>query len=199
MTRTTTCLPLLVLAAGCGVTGAEPPLEPVPLPFLVSDYFSPDGHWGDGRTRGAVQIEKSCPARAPGAGGDCYTVTYTPRDLRHVGINWQYPHNNWGTEPGLRVAAGARGVRFQARGERGGELAAFGAGQVGTRNPYDDGFSVGPLDVDLGKDWASFEIPMRGQDYQVPGGVVAAFTLKIDAPEGQDRVVIYIDDVRWRP
>jgi hypothetical protein len=98
---------MLACTAGCGVTEAEPPAEPVSVPFVVSDFFSPDGYWGDGEKRGAVVVDKTCPTRAPGATGDCYTVTYTPGDRRFAGINWQYPHNNWGTDPGLRVATGA--------------------------------------------------------------------------------------------
>ena len=86
------------------------------MPFVVSDYYSPDGFFGDGETRGQLELKKECPARAPGAMGDCYTVTYRPGVKRFAGIFWQYPHNNWGYWPGHQIAPGATRITFRARG-----------------------------------------------------------------------------------
>jgi hypothetical protein len=189
---------LSMFGAGCGVNEADPPAEPVPLPLVVSDFFSPDGYWGDGEKRGAVALDKSCPARAPGATGDCYTITYTPGDRHFAGINWQYPHNNWGTAPGLRVAAGAGRITVQARGARGGEIVGLGAGQTNTHNPHDDGFNVGPFDVDLTTAWAPFTIPITGQSYAGTSGLVAAFILTLEAGDDERPQVLYLDDLRWQ-
>jgi hypothetical protein len=188
---------IAVLAAGCGVRPAEPPDVPVPLPFAVSDYYSPDGYWGDGEQRGALVVEKSCPQRAPGAAGDCYTITYTPGDRHFAGINWQYPHNNWGTEPGLPIAAGATRITLQARGRRGGEVVGFGAGQGGP-NAHKDGFTVGPLEADITAAWAPLSIPLAS--YQGGDGVIAAFVISLNAaPDEEGPIVVYLDDIRWRP
>ena len=53
-------LPLLVLAIlpPPASRPAEPPAEPLPVPFVVSDYYSPDGFFGDGETRGLVELTK---------------------------------------------------------------------------------------------------------------------------------------------
>ena len=188
---------LLMACAGCGVHEAEPPEEPVPLPFVVSDFYSPDGYWGDGEKRGAVVLDKSCPQRAPAATGDCYTITYQPGDRHFAGINWQYPHNNWGTDPGLRIAGGAARITGQARGERGGELVGLGAGQANTHNPHDDGFNVGPFDFDLATKWAPFSIPLGGQTYAGPSGLIGAFILTLRAGDDERPQVIYLDALRW--
>jgi hypothetical protein len=185
--------------AGC-VQQAEPPAVPVPVPFVVSDYYAPDGFWGDGEKRGAIVLDKSCPQRAPASTGDCYTVTYTPGDRHFAGINWQYPHNNWGTDVGLPVAGGATRITFQARGRRGGETVGFGAGQMGTPQPHNDGFSIGPLEGELTTAWAPFAIPLRGQKYDGADGLIAAFTLSLTAAADEEGpIVIYLDDLRWRP
>jgi len=190
---------MMALSAGCGVQAAEPPDVPVALPFLVSDYYSPDGYWGDGEKRGALVVDKSCPQRAPAATGDCYTITYVPGERHFAGINWQYPHNNWGTEPGLPIAGGATRITLQARGGRGGEKVGFGAGQMGP-NPHNDGFSVGPLEADVTAAWAPLAIPLQGKSYGGPDGVIGAFALSLmAAPEEEGPIVIYLDDIRWRP
>jgi len=197
--RSTIVIALALGGAGCGVHAADPPDVPVPVPFAVSDYYSPDGYWGDGETRGALVVDKSCPARAPGAVGDCYTITYRPGDHRFAGINWQYPHNNWGTQPGLPIAAGAARITLQARGQRGGEKLGVGAGQGGD-HPHRDGFTIGPLDVDIGAQWGALAIPLGGQSYQGADGVIAAFVVSLNAgPDEQGPIVVYLDDLRWQP
>ena len=52
--------------AGC-VSPAEPASQPIQVPFVVSDYYSPDGFFGDGETRGQLELNKECPDRPAGA------------------------------------------------------------------------------------------------------------------------------------
>jgi hypothetical protein len=188
---------VIVLFAGCGVSAAEPPPEPLPIPFVVSDYYSPDGFFGDGETRGKLDLVKSCPARAPGAQGDCYTITYRPSVKRFAGIFWQHPHNTWGDRPGHRVTPGATRIAFQAHG-RAGQVISVGAGQKDTQ-PHHDKFMLEEASVTLTESWAPGEVLFRGMDYQGDSGVLGAFVVSLRAPDNDDPIVFYLDDIRWVP
>jgi hypothetical protein len=185
--------------SGCGVGQIDPPPEPIALPFVVSDYYSPDGFWGDGETRGYLDLQKVCPDRAPGASGDCYTISYTPGPRRFAGINWQYPHNNWGFWRGRTIAAGATSITVQARGAAGGEVVSFGAGQLGGPNPYNDTFTLGPVGSTLTTIWTAATVPFRGASYGGPNGVLAAFAVSLTASATDAPSVFYLDDIRWEP
>jgi hypothetical protein len=194
-----------LLLAAC-VSPEEPPREPIAVPFAVSDLYSPDGFFGDGATKGHLAADKTCPDRAPGALGDCYTVSYRPADRNFAGIYWQFPHNNWGQAPGHVIAAGANRISFQVRGSRGNEEVAFGAGQPRNANPsmfpYYDRFMLAPAPMTMSTSWTRQELPLS--NYGGPSGVIGAFLLSIDAkqidrgdPDAQ--LVFYLDDLRWAP
>jgi len=188
-----------LLAPACGVSPAEPPHEPLPVPFVVSDHYSPDGFFGDGEKRGALDLAKECPARAPNAQGDCYTITYKPGIKRFAGIFWQHPHNNWGFWPGHTIAPGATRITFQAKGARGGEAATVGAGQKDTKNPHNDAFRLEEITVAMTDRWTTHEVPFRGETYQGASGVIGAFVLSMAAGDAEGPIVIYLDDIRWAP
>jgi len=189
----------LLALAGCGVSPADPPAEPVEVPFVVSDLYSPDGFFGDGETRGQLELEKQCPQRQPGAEGDCYTISYHPGVKRFAGIFWQFPHNNWGFWPGYVIAAGAKRITFRARGEKGGESVSFGAGQTGTPNPHNDAFKLDGITKTLTTAWQDYEIPFFGNDYQSDSGVIGAFMVSFPAGDDDQTVRFYVDDIRWAP
>jgi hypothetical protein len=190
----------LVLAAALGacVAPADPPVEPLPVPFVVSDYYSPDGFWGDGETRGALDVQRTCSSPA-GAAGDCYTVRYTPGAHRFAGVNWQYPHNNWGFHPGHQIAPGATRITLSARGRAGGEVVSFSAGQTATSNPFNDTFSLGAQKAELTTQWASFTVPLRGERYDGPAGLIGAFVVSLTAPDDGHAVEFDVSDLRWQP
>jgi hypothetical protein len=188
-------IPLLTLPA-C-VSAAEPPPTPIPVPFVVSDYYSPDGFFGDGELRGRLEVDKSCPARAPGAQGDCYTITYRPGVKRFAGIFWQHPHNNWGDRPGHTVSPGATRVTFQARGPAGQTISA-GGGQADS-SPHHDSFALEEVSIALTPEWARQEIPFRGMSYQGESGVIGAFMVSLRAGDDDAPIVFHLDDVRWAP
>ena len=197
--RSTSIAAMAVLAGGC-VSPAEPPSEPIPVPFVVSDYFSPDGYFGDGEKRGNLDLVKECPDRPPGALGDCYTITYKPGIKNYAGIFWQHPHNNWGTWRGYTISDGARGIVFKARSAAGGETVKFGAGQKGlatAQYPHQDRFTI-EKPMGLGTAWAEYQVELD-QPYNGDSGLIGGFMFSMVAPENGATSVLYLDDIRWVP
>ena len=128
------CLALLLpRLLGCSVS--EPDAERViALPFLVSDEFTPSGYMGDGSGHGVITMhvdDPSCHIRTPDSGGSCFRFDYRPPIAGSVGwggVYFQAPPNNWGSQPGKRIAPGAKQLRLKAAGVQGGELATFRIG-----------------------------------------------------------------------
>jgi hypothetical protein len=193
--RAVIVIALVAVAAGC-VSPAEPPSEPLPIPFVVSDYYSPDGYFGDGEVAGFLDLVKACPQRAPGGQGDCYTLTYKVGIKRYAGIFWQHPHNNWGFAPGHQVTPGATRITFQARGQNGGEVLTAGAGQMDTL-PHHDSFKLEEKTVGLTTAWTQQEVPFRSVSYQGDDGVLGAFLISLAAPADDATTVLYLDDIKW--
>ena len=78
--------------------------------FAVDDHFSPSGWMGD-----ISHLSLStCTSPDPDCGGICHRFQWQPVNSNWVGVLWQHPSNNWGSEPGLEVAPGADRVRFTA-------------------------------------------------------------------------------------
>ena len=103
------------------------------------------------------------------------------------GVYWQYPENNWGTQPGFAIPQGATGVSFYAWGAAGGESVEFIVGMGDA-----DGFEkkLGP--VALGTEPQQFTIALDGETYnEVVGGF--AWVMGDDAGER----VIFIDNLHW--
>jgi hypothetical protein len=213
----------IVLAAGCsapgsdGGTSAPPPAAvdaaaatgPVSLPLTVSDDFQPTGFMGDSPTDfNAITMSSdssACPApRVAGAEGACYSVQWTPiigagASTAWVGVYWQYPANNWGTLAGREVQTGATKVTFAAVGAAGGEQVEFLAGGINTTPaPADaglthaDSFKATKI-VTLTKEWATYEIPLTGDQYST---VLGAFAWSITA-SSTTPISFYVDDIVW--
>lgn len=188
-TRAFAILALSVFGA-CAPEAGKPKGPPTG-PFLVSDYFAPSGAMGDGATPGNVSINAaSCPARAPGARGTCYSFQYldtrpyeTPTSQQTGVCNWaglflQYPAGNWGAEPGLKIpSAKLSRVRLSAAIAEGSELLTFQIGGIGTRpgdvppagacppadtepGPYFDQISSATAPQTVGTEWQRIEIPI---------------------------------------
>jgi hypothetical protein len=190
---------LAVLACAACVSPAPPPTEPLPVPFVVSDYYSPDGFWGDGETRGSLDVQRTCPDVPAGAAGDCYAIRYLAGAHRFAGVNWQYPHNNWGFDPGRHVRPGANRITFSARGAAGGEQVGFSAGQTGTANLFNDSFSLSAEKVTLTGAWTDYTVLLRGESYDGRDGLIGAFVVSLAAPSDDRPVVFYLTNLRWVP
>jgi hypothetical protein len=175
------------------------------LPFYVSDQFIPSGFMNDptgitlssGANGGAT-----CPTRAPSMGGDCYVIQWASTGPAWAGVYWQYPSNNWGTEPGLTVASGATSVTFYARGDVGGETVTFKAGGINspistTTGAYGDTFTVSSPTEVLTTDWQQYSLSLQGTSYE--GGVLGGFCwVANETDAGNGNIKFYVDDLQWQ-
>jgi len=175
------------------------------LPLYVSDQFIPSGFMNDptgislsSGANGSAQ----CPTRAPNAGGDCFVVSWTSTGAAWAGVYWQYPSNNWGTEPGLPIAPGAKQITFYARGDVGGEVVQFKAGGINdpvssTVGTYGDGFAVSSAVETLTTSWQPYTISLQGTAYA--SGVLGGFCWVASAVDGgNSSIKFYVDDVQWQ-
>lgn len=162
-------------------------------PNNIFQRFVPSGWMGD-----IADIEIDIHSMInPYSGEECIQIQYAATNSDGAGwsgIYWQYPENNWGTEPdGLNLSDYSR-ITFWARGEEGGEKAEFKIGGIAGDYPDsiqpDASFGV----VELEDTWVEYEINLVGLDLSnVIGGFAWISTLR-DNPNG---CVIYLDDIRF--
>ncbi len=167
---------------------------PASWPFYIykdsHDKYAPSGYMGDivGLTLDDAVLTNT------GGGFACISVQYTPSSPTAPafgGIYWQNPANNWGTNStaGYNLT-GALKVKFQARGQIGGEKVQFISG--GIAGTYGDTYQVTGPTVTLTTAWQNFELNLAGQNLtRVVGGFAFAAT-KADNPTGAK---FYLDNI----
>jgi len=197
-------------------TGPPPAIDPklIRLPFLVDDYFVPNGCFGDNDCRGEVMRldSRACADKDPPATlqGVCRLYDYLPLPqgapgfLGYVGILFQDVGpggiSDIGLVPGRPVEPGAARVVFWARVGAGlvdVEFRAGGAnnwkGKTDPNLPYKDGFGVSDT-VTLTSRFQEFSIDLSGVSYD---DVVSPFGWSITSNGSTDAVELYIADARW--
>ncbi|HEX9297602.1 MAG TPA: hypothetical protein VF881_17290 [Polyangiaceae bacterium] len=193
---TTTSSGTTTTGTGTGGTGGGND-TPAALPFAVDSAFVASGFMGDGSTAGAIVQDDNgmCAASRPaGAVGHCHKFTYTPlMGGSWGGVYWQYPVNNWGDQPGKRIAAGATSVKFSAVGGAGGEVVTFlVGGMMGKANQ--DTLTL-KIPQTLGTTAMEYSIDLSGQTYDA---VLGAFGWTAEAPMGSTAPIVFtVDNIRW--
>ena len=144
---------------------------------------------------GDIQIDDGCTIM-PYNGKTCFKIKYTAQGSQGagwMGIYWQNPANNWGTQMGGYDLSGYKKLTFWARGEKGGEIIAeFKVGGIGGNYADSDSTSIGQ--ISLTKDWKQYEISLKGLDLSyISGGFMLSASSK-DNPEG---FTIYLDDIKY--
>jgi hypothetical protein len=184
------------------------------LPFVVDEQgiFVPSGFEGDAVNQGVLSLpytpgDPSCPGgirSSATAVGNCHMVTYSPvpGGSGWAGVIWQHPANNWGTQPGYAIPAGATQVALAARGAHGGEVVTFlvGGTNYGSQTaaaPCADPVQIAGK-VTLTNAWVVYVIPLGGASYA--SGVLGAFGFNVTASSepGGRPVTFYIDDLKWQ-
>jgi hypothetical protein len=195
--------------------GPPAPSEPgtLRLPFLVDDYYVPNGCFGDANCgAGVLDIDsRACRDRVPTAQSVCRRFRYVPLApdaagyAGHLGILFQDvgPEGEVeiGRVPGLPVQAGAQRVTFWAAVGAGNVEVSFRAGgannwegQTNPNLPYRDDFGVGN-DVVLDTRFQRVEIDLNGVSYE---DVVSPFGWSIESKGAVEPIDLFIDDWRWQ-
>lgn len=178
----------------------------ISLPFYVSDQFIPSGFMNDPmgiKLSAGANGMPACPDRATTTpGGNCYVVTWASTGPLWAGVYWQYPQNNWGTDPGLNVAAGATQVTFYAKGDVGGEAVQFKVGGINDpmsamNGNYGDSFAVSSTTEILTTTWTQYTVSLTGASYA--SGVLGGFCWVAAATDGGNaNIKFYVDDIQWQ-
>jgi hypothetical protein len=185
------------------VVCTTPPADPVPLPMVVATSFAPSGYFAgpDGNVGGIVQ--GTCEERpAENTIGTCYKFSFkatTVADGAYAGVFWQYGNQNWGSCPGLPVAAGATKVSFKAWGAVGGEVVEFSAGGIGDAGTmYKDGVQLGQgggNKLTLTTTPTAYTVDLKGQTY--PDGVLGGYVWSLAVATVDENPTFYVDEIEW--
>jgi hypothetical protein len=216
----------VLLVAGCSSGGDLPP-EPIDLgppadnptatralsvPFLVDDYFVPNGCFGDANCQGTViDIDsRACRDRVSSAQGACRRFSYTPLAeddpgyAGFLGILFQdvgpKGEHEIGKVPGVPIEPGAHRLSFWAALGSGSLEVSFRAGgannwegKTDPRLPYKDAFGIGK-EVTLDTKFKFIEIELSEAVYE---DVVSPFGWAINSNGRTDTIDLFIDDLRW--
>lgn len=179
-----------------------------PLPLIVSTNFVPSGYFAGPEANLMGIKEGACESRpAEHSIGKCYKYTFQPSALDELsggaygGVFWQYGANNWGTAPGMKVAAGATKVTFKAwsASAEGGEAVQFSAGGIGSpMNPCSDDVNLGTsggTTVTLTPTPTEYSIDLTGQTYE--SGVIGGFVWTAPVTSLDQIISFYVDEIQW--
>lgn len=160
--------------------------------FNINNHYIPSGWMGD---YGDISVDDGCKLD-PHSGKTCIKVTYTGKGSQGagwVGVYWQNPANNWGSQMGGFDLTGYKKLEFWAKGDKGGEvISEFKVGGITGTYPDSDSTSIGP--VTLAKDWKKYEIDLKGLDLSYISG---GFELSGSLNDNPDGFVIYLDDIKY--
>ncbi len=169
----------------------------VALPFWVENYYVASGYIGDYYAVEEITGDEGCNNQAP-TEVPCRKFRYAPGqnpDVPWGGVYWQYPVNNWGLDPGLRVEPGATTVSFMAWIASGNHAVNFMVGGITSEDlPYKDEILV-VQEFSLTTTPQAFSINVNGQSYD-KDGVLGGFGWSTAVQPGAE-LVISVDNIRW--
>jgi hypothetical protein len=139
----------------------------------------------------ALTLDTNC-ATNPHSGKSCMKCQYRG-GTTFVGIAWQSPANDWGTQPGGFNLTGATKLSFWARGQDGGEDVTFKLGILGNDAKYHDSDHAELNDVSLTKDWKQYSIDLSGKDLSC----IKTGFVWVMAPNPKP-VSFYLDDIQYQ-
>jgi hypothetical protein len=137
-----------------------------------------------------MKLDEAC-ATKPHSGKTCLRFDFNAND-NWGGIVWQSPANDWGDKPGGWNITGAKRLSFWARGEKGGEVAGFQLGLLGSDKKFADSGSAKLEKVTLTTEWQQFEMDLSGKDLS---RIKTGFAITV-AGSGQP-FTIYLDDIQY--
>jgi len=125
------------------------------------------------------------------AGKACIKLRYTG-EFSWVGVAWQHPANNWGSQDGGYDLTGARYLELWARGEFGGERVSFGVGLLGQDTAHPDSGKTSVEGIILGRQWRRYRVPLRNVDLS---SIKTGFVVTLSGERGP--VAVYLDSIQF--
>lgn len=160
--------------------------------YDLKNHYVPSGWMGD---YGDIRTDDGCTT-LPHSGKTCLKITYTAQGSQGagwMGIYWQNPANNWGSQMGGYDLTGYKKLTFWARGEKGAEtITEFKVGGINGTYSDSDSTTIGP--VKLTNEWKEYSIDLKGMDLSYISGGFELSASSADNPEG---FTIYLDDIRY--
>ena len=170
------------------------PASKAALPFVLYDEggrdkppYVPTGWMGNTK---AMKLDEVCTTK-PHSGQTCLKFDFHVNDT-WGGIVWQSPPSDWGDKPGGWNITGAKRLSFWVRGEKGGEVASFQLGLLGSDKKFADSGSAKLEQVTLTTEWQQFQIDLAGKDLS---RIKTGFAITV-AGSGQP-FTIYLDDIQY--
>jgi hypothetical protein len=123
----------------------------------------------------------------------CVKITYTPGNTGWGGIYWLNIPNDWCEGRNLS-SDGYNEIVFYARGERGGELVEFKAGDVICPNnkQQKDSFRATLGNIRLTQNWKKYSIDIKGKNLS---NVIGIFCWVASGKANINGLTFYLDDV----
>lgn len=159
----------------------------------LQNHFIPSGFMPDGK----CLLLNDTWMQDCHSGNTCMKIVYdvvcSAKSQKWVGIYWQNPANNWGSQKGGFNLTGAKKLTFWAKGEQGGErIEEFKVGGLTGDYPDSDSAGIGP--VVLSSEWRQYTIDLRGKDLSyISGGFVWATNVDVN-PQS---CTFYLDDLKY--
>ena len=190
-------LSVFLLGAGHGVAQADIPFTPF---YVYKDRASSDNHFFPTGWMGDQKdlLFKDDVIRNARDLDTCIKISYQPsgKDFSEdgwVGVYWQNPANNWGTEEGAFDLTGAQFLTFWAKGLEGGEVVSkFQIG--GLSGNFPDSSESSLSCVKLTKEWKKYSLEIKKRDLSYISGGFCLVLTKRDNPDG---LTLFIDEIRY--
>jgi hypothetical protein len=185
----------MAITVACNSQPPQPqPSQAQGQSFDIASRFVASGFMGDGEQgKKYIQLNeawKENPHSAP----SCIKAVYSPGPNGWGGVYWQNKPDNWGDQSGENFSqAGYRKLTFWARGQNGGEVVEFKAGDIKKAGkPYKDSFEASLGKVTLEKDWKQYTMNLTNKDLSSVIGGFCWVAAQNANPKG---ITFYLDDI----
>jgi hypothetical protein len=164
-----------------------------PLPLYVYHDGFEGMPWAPSGWMGSTESLSLDGAHAENchAGKACIKLHYTG-EFSWVGVAWQHPANNWGSQDGGYDLTGAKYLELWARGEFGGERVSFGVGLLGEDTAHPDSGKTSVEGIILDREWRRYRVPLRNVDLS---SIKTGFVVTLSGERGP--VTVYLDSIQF--
>jgi len=182
---------IITLFAFCNIEAQE---ETQPKYLDVLRTIVASGYMGDVRNIALYENWKDVPCNEQ-SDSFCVKINYVPGNIGWAGIYWLNSPNNWCDGTDLS-SEGYNQIVFYAKGENGGELIEFKAGDVKCpdNNQQRDSFSASLGRIRLTRDWQRYIINLHGKNMSNVIGIFCWVASGLANPNG---LTFYLDDVLY--